>query len=76
MPLMQTTTGDLETQEKIDKLEQILESMKTAIERNEEFNRKIVTIILKMNERDVNREPLYEELDKLTKWYMPKSEQK
>lgn len=76
MPLMQTTTGDQETQEKIDKLEDILKSMKTTIERNEEFNRKIVTIILKMNERDVNREPLYEELDKLTKWYMPKSEQK
>ena len=76
MPLMQTTTGDLETLEKIDKLEDILKSMKTTIERNEEFNRKIVAIILKMNERDVNREPLYEELDKLAKWYMPKSEQK
>ena len=76
MPLMETTTGDLDTQKKIDKLENILESMNTTMQRNDEFNRKIVTIILKMNERDVNREPLYEELDKLTKWYMPKSEQK
>lgn len=76
MVLMQTTTGDRDTQEKIAKLEEILKSMKTSIERNEEFNRKIITIILKMNERDVNREPLYEELDKLTKWYIPNSEHK
>lgn len=73
---MQSTTGDRDTQEKIDKLEETLKSMKTSIERNEEFNRKIITIILKMNERDVNREPLYEELDKLTKWYIPNSEHK
>jgi len=28
-------------------------------------------ILLLMNDRDVNREPLYEGLDKLRKWYVP-----
>src|SRR5713226_3944386 len=46
-----------------EKLDKILENL----EKNTDLQKKIASILLRMNERDCNREELYEALDKLAK---------
>lgn len=53
-----------------NKLDEIIQLVKDHDAKNNEFQRKISSILLRMNERDCNRDELYEELDKFTKeWF-------
>ena len=77
MPLMQNTSEGIEIQKKLDNLTNIIENFiqkqtKTD-ERTLDFLKQLTSIMLRMNERDCNREELYEELDKLSKEWFSKT---
>ena len=52
-------------------LTDIVRNFEKKFEEQNDVLREISNILLLMNDRDVNREPLYEGLDKLRKWYVP-----
>ena len=52
-------------------LSEIARNFEKKFEEQNYVLREVAKILLLMNDRDVNREPLYESLDKLAKWYIP-----
>jgi len=54
--------------------EKLLKTILERLEKIDDRDGKIGEIISLMNERDKNREPMNERLDKLSKWYLPSKE--
>jgi len=55
-------------------MEKLLRTILERLEKIDDRDGKIGEIISLMNERDKNREPMNERLDKLSRWYVPSKE--